>query len=160
MSSKSGHDFPGRQSQSVGPGMELSTSMQSTVNAISPLVDKLMMVIKGCRCIAEQEEEVEVALREALANAVLHGNHQDAGKRVHIRCRIQFDGELSIVVKDEGSGFDPTNLPDPIDIANIRSSHGRGIYLMRALMDDVRFEHGGTEVHMRKNLSRRNGNHR
>jgi len=87
--------------------VELSISMRSNVNAISPLVDKLMVVIKGCNCVPEQEEEVEVALREALANAVLHGNHQNAGKRVYIRCRIQF-GELLIIVKDEGTGFDPT----------------------------------------------------
>lgn len=135
--------------------------MRSAVDAISPLVDNLMMVIKGCLCAAvEQEEDVEMALREALANAVLHGNHQDAGKRVYVRCRLQLDGELSIIVKDEGTGFDPNNLANPIDIANLTSTHGRGIYLMRALMDDVRFEQGGTEIHMRKSLSRCNGNHR
>jgi serine/threonine-protein kinase RsbW len=134
--------------------------MRSAVNAISPLVDNLMMVIKGWRGVAEQQEDVEVALHEALANAVLHGNHQDAEKRVYIRCRLELDGELSIIIKDEGTGFDPTSLADPIDTANITSTHGRGIHLMRSLMDDVRFEQGGTEVHMRKSLLHRNGNHR
>ena len=108
-----------------------------------------MILIKNCHCVAGQEEDVEVALREALANAVLHGNQQNICKRVFIRCHIQF-GELSIIVQDEGTGFDPTNLPDPTDIANISSTHGRGIYLMRALMDEVRFEQGGREVHLRK----------
>jgi anti-sigma regulatory factor (Ser/Thr protein kinase) len=60
--------------------MDLSISIQSDVKAISPLVDKLMMIVRGCRCVPEQEEEIEVALREALANAVLHGNRQNAGK--------------------------------------------------------------------------------
>jgi len=152
MSSESDHNSLASQSQSVGPNVELSISMPSHVNAISPLVDKLMMVIKGCHCVPEQEEEVEVALREALANAVLHGNRQNAGKRVYIRCRIQM-GEISIIVKDEGTRFDPSNLADPTAVANIYSTHGRGIYLMRALMDDVHFEQGGTEVHLRKRSS-------
>ena len=155
MSSQSGHNSLASQSQSVGSNMELSISIRSDVNSISPLVDKLMMIIKGCNCVPEQEEEVEVAVREALANAVVHGNQQNAGKRVYIRCRIQF-GELLIIVKDEGTGFDPTNLADPTDVANINSTHGRGIYLMRALMDDVQFEQGGTEVHLRKSSSNRN----
>ena len=151
MSSQSGHNSLASQSQSAGPNVDLLISIQSDVKAISPLVDKLMMIIRGCRCVPEQEEEVELALREALANAVLHGNHQNAGKRVYIRCRIRF-GELLIIVKDEGTGFDPTNLADPTHAANIKSTHGRGIYLMRALMDDVQFEQGGTEVHLRKSF--------
>ena len=53
------------------------------------------------------ECDVEIALREALANAVLHGNRQDAEKKVQINCRIQFGGEVSIIIKDEGKGFDP-----------------------------------------------------
>jgi len=161
MSSKPVHNFRGRQSQSVAPSMEISTCMRSAADAISPLVDNMMMVIKGCcPCAAEQEEDVEMALREALANAVLHGNQQDAGKRVYVHCRLELCGELSVIIRDEGTGFDPNNLADPVDSANLTSTHGRGIYLMRALMDDVRFEQGGTEVHMRKSLSRRNGNHR
>jgi serine/threonine-protein kinase RsbW len=93
-----------------------------------------------------------VALREALVNAVLHGNQQNVWKRVSIHCCIHF-GELSIIAKDEGTGFDPTNLADPTDIANINSTRGRGIYLMRALMDEVRFEQGAREVHLRKSCN-------
>ena len=151
MSSQSGHNSLASQSLSAGPNVDLLISIQSDVKAISPLVDKLMMIIRGCRCVPEQEEEVEVALREALANAVLHGNHQNAGKRVYIRCGIRF-GELLIIVKDEGTGFDPTNLADPTHVPNLKSTHGRGIYLMRSLMDDVHFEQGGTEVHLRKSF--------
>ena len=124
MSSQSGHNSLASQSESAGPNVDLSISIQSDVKAISPLVDKLMMIIRACSCVPEQEEEVEVALREALANAVLHGNHRNAGKRVYLRCHIQF-GELSIIVKDEGTGFDPTNLADPTHAANIKSAHGR-----------------------------------
>ena len=59
-------------------------------------------------------------------------------------------GEVSIIVRDEGKGFDPAKVPDPTAIDNIESEHGRSIYLMRALMDEIRFEQGGTELHMRK----------
>jgi len=113
-----------------------------------------MTMIQECNCVLGDERNVEIALREALANAVLHGNRQDAEKKIQVNCRIQFGGEVSIVVKDEGDGFDPNKLPDPTAIVNIESEHGRGIYLMRALMDEVHFEQGGTEVHMRKGSSR------
>jgi serine/threonine-protein kinase RsbW len=114
-----------------------------------------MALIRQCQCVPRRRHEVELALREALANAVLHGNRQDTGKKVYVCCCIQFSGELSIIVKDEGTGFDHTQLPVPTDVENIKFAHGRGMYLMKALMDDVRFEQGGTEVHMRIRLSRR-----
>ena len=116
-----------------------------------------MTMIQECNCVTGHERDVEIALREALTNAVLHGNHQDAEKQIQISCRIQFGGELSIIVKDEGKGFDPSKVPDPTVIPNLDSEHGRGIYLMRALMDEVHFEQGGAEVHMRKGSS---GGHR
>ena len=152
MSLQPGHDSLAGHSQLAGSDFEFSTSIRSDISAISPLVDELMILVKPCHCAAGQEEEVEVALRQALANAVLPGNQQNAWKRVSIRCRIHF-GELSIIVKDEGTGFDHTNLADPTDIANINSTHGRGIYLMRALMDEVRFEQGGSEVRLRKSCN-------
>jgi serine/threonine-protein kinase RsbW len=138
----------------AGPNAALSITMRSEINAISGAVDWLMTMIQECNCVLGDERNVEIALREALANAVLHGNHQDAEKKVQVNCRIQFGGEVSIVVKDEGDGFDPNKVPDPTAIVNLGSEHGRGIYLMRALMDEVHFEQGGAEVHMRKGSSR------
>jgi len=88
-------------------------------------------------------------LREALANAIIHGNHENPQKHVHVRCRCNPD-ELSIAVKDEGRGFDIDKMADPIVPESIGSVHGRGIYLMKALMDEVHFEEGGVVVHMRK----------
>ena len=138
----------------AGPNAALSITMRSEINAISGAVDWLMTMIQECNCVTGHERDVEIALREALTNAVLHGNHQDAEKQIQICCRIQFGGELSIIVKDEGKGFDPSKVPDPTVIPNLDSEHGRGIYLMRALMDEVHFEQGGAEVHMRKGSSR------
>ena len=131
------------------PHVALECSLPSEVTAISPFVDSLMPLLRTCGCVLEGESDVEVALREALANAIVHGNHEDRRKYVHVTCRCDPD-EVSIAVKDEGKGFDVNNVPDPTALENIGSVHGRGILVMKALMDEVRFEEGGVVVHMRK----------
>ena len=130
-----------------GPCIDLERSLPSEVGSISPFVDRLMLLIR--KCVPDGESEVEIALREALANAIIHGNHENPGKHVHVRFRCNPD-EVSIAVKDEGRGFDLNEMPDPTAPENIGSCHGRGIYLMKAFMDEVRFEEGGVVVHMRK----------
>jgi serine/threonine-protein kinase RsbW len=134
-----------------GPHIALECSLPSEVTAISPFVDKLMPLLRNCSCVPEGVSDVEIALREALANAIIHGNHEDRRKHVHVTCRCEPD-EVSIVVKDEGSGFDINTVPDPTARENIGSVHGRGILVMKALMDEVRFEEGGIVVHMRKSV--------
>ena len=131
------------------PCLELERSLPSEVAAISPFVDRLMVLFRKCGCASQAESDVEIALREALANAIIHGNHQDPRKHVYVRCRCKPD-EVSIAVKDEGRGFDINTITDPTGPENIGSVHGRGIYLMKAVMDEVRFEEGGVVVHMRK----------
>jgi serine/threonine-protein kinase RsbW len=131
------------------PCIELERSLPSEVAAISPFVDNIMLLFRKCGCVSEGESEVEIALREALANAIIHGNHENPQKHVHVRCRCKPD-EVSIAVKDEGRGFDINKMADPTVPESIGSVHGRGIYLMKALMDEVRFEEGGVVVHMRK----------
>lgn len=132
-----------------GPHIALECSLPSEVTAISPFVDKLMLLLRNCGCASEGVSDVEIALREALANAIIHGNHEDRRKHVHVTCRCD-PGAVSIDVKDEGRGFDINNVPDPTAPQNLGSVHGRGIHVMKALMDEVRFEEGGVVVHMRK----------
>ena len=136
-----------------GPHLALECSLPSEVAVISPFVDKLMPLLTNCGCVPEGVSDVEIALREALANAIIHGNHEDHRKHVHVTCRCEPD-EVSIAVKDEGKGFDTNNLPDPTAPENIGSVHGRGIHVMKSLMDEVRFEEGGVVVHMRKERRR------
>ena len=112
-----------------------------------------MLLIKRSQCARGHEMDIEIALREALANAAVHGNHEDPEKRVHVRCRCKAEEEVSIVVQDEGQGFDPDAVPDPTSPEAIESSHGRGIYLMKSLMDEVHFDHGGAAVHMSRKSS-------
>jgi len=140
-----------------GPCLELERSLPSKVAAISPFVDRLMLLFRKCGCVSEGESEVEIALREALANAIIHGNHENSGKHVHVRCRCE-PSEISIAVKDEGRGFDIDTIPDPTAPENQGSIHGRGIYLMKALMDEVRFEEDGVVVHMRKSTGKAGAN--
>jgi len=96
------------------------------------------------------EADIEMALREALANAVIHGNGENSCKRIYVECRCYMDGEVSITVRDEGKGFDSSAVLDPTLLENLLFTHGRGIYLMKALMDEVSFEEGGAVVIMRK----------
>ena len=99
--------------------------------------------------------DIEIALREAIVNAVIHGNAEAAEKRVCVSCGCTIDGEISITVRDEGQGFDVDEVPDPTTPENRLSTHGRGINLMQILMDEVSFEQGGTVVHMRKKANGR-----
>jgi serine/threonine-protein kinase RsbW len=105
-------------------------------------------------CQDGSEIELEVALVEAVANAVIHGNRKDPQKRVYITCRCSMDGEVLLTIRDEGQGFDCHAVPDPLKQENLLLPHGRGIRLLQALMDEVEFEEGGTVVRMRKRLRR------
>jgi serine/threonine-protein kinase RsbW len=80
----------------------------------------------------------------------VHGNKEDPYKWVHITLRCSINGEVTIAIRDEGAGFDIGSVPDPTTPEHLLSRHGRGIFLMRALMDEVSFASGGTVVHMRK----------
>jgi serine/threonine-protein kinase RsbW len=139
--------FAGR---GVGSLLEIDAWIPSEVSAISPLVERLMRLIEGSRCVAGEEHAVQLALREALNNAVVHGNRLDAHKLVHVRCRCKVGKGISITVSDQGQGFDPRAVPDPLSVDNLEAEHGRGIHLMKLAMDEVSFEQRGAEVHMWK----------
>jgi anti-sigma regulatory factor (Ser/Thr protein kinase) len=97
--------------------------------------------------------QVELAIQEALANAIRHGCKNDATKRV--QCSVAFDaaGDLVIVVRDPGPGFDVKAVPNPLDEANRLKPSGRGVFLINELMDTVEFAEEGRQVLMRKRRS-------
>ena len=125
-------------------------TLPAEVAAIQPVVDRIMAVVKDSGCGNGHEIDIEIALFEALANAIRHGCANDPTKTV--QCCVACDQErgMLIVVRDPGPGFDPESVPSPLTAQNIYRHHGRGIYLINQLMDEVRFEKGGTEIHMRK----------
>lgn len=142
---------PSRKS-SFSSVLEIDTWMPSEIQAISPLVERLMLLFEGSQCVLGAEFNVEMALREALGNAVIHGNHEHPGAKIHVRCRCWPGKEISIIVTDEGKGFDFRKRAGDGLISGALSERGRGILLMKAYMDHVHFERGGSEVHMRKLL--------
>jgi serine/threonine-protein kinase RsbW len=137
-----------------GSLLKVDAWIPSEVKAISPLVDRLMRLIEESHCIPGEESAVELALSEALSNAVIHGNRLDARKLVHVRGRCKVGNGISLIVSDQGQGFDASTIPDPVAVENLEAEHGRGIHLMKWAMDRVSFEQGGTEVHMCKRLAR------
>ena len=135
--------------------LELEAWMPSETGAISPTVEQLMRLIEPWRCIVGDESVVELALREALNNAVVHGNGMDPNKLVEIRCRCERGKGVWLIVRDQGRGFDPSTVPNPLTPQGLVAEHGRGIHLIKLLMDEVSFKRGGSEVHMRKGPMRK-----
>jgi serine/threonine-protein kinase RsbW len=119
-------------------------------DSISPLVESVMAAARSTHIGDDKELEIETSLREALANAIKHGCSADPSKCV--RCTVAFEqpGSILIVVSDPGNGFDPSHLPDPTSNEHLFDNHGRGIFLINKLMDEVKFEKNGTEIHMKK----------
>jgi len=95
---------------------------------------------------------LDMAIREAVTNAVLHGNKQDESKEVHVDIKSSPEA-IEISVHDEGQGFNPTEVPDPTAAENIMKTSGRGIFFMRNFVDEVEWlirPEGGTTVKMIK----------
>jgi len=128
----------------------LDVTIPADVNAISPVVDGVLQIAKEMKCAEGHEGEVEIALREALANAILHGCDGDASKKIGCCVACEGSSEIVIIVRDPGEGFKPESVPSPLSKDNLYSQHGRGIYLINQLMDEVRFKARGTEIQMKK----------
>ena len=103
----------------------------------------------------ETSQSIGTAVREAVANAIQHGNSMDPDKHVRVECCL--DGnEVVIQVRDQGNGFDPKQVPDPLDPDNLMRPNGRGIFFMKKFMDDIQYSFesdGGTVVTMRKRVT-------
>jgi serine/threonine-protein kinase RsbW len=125
------------------PFSELRQALPSKVAAISAFVEQLMRFILKFRSADGTETDIEMALHEALANAMIHCNGENPCKRVYLTCRCYMDGEVSITVRDQGRGFDRIAVLNPTLRRNLLLAHGRGIYLMKTLMGEVSFEEGG-----------------
>lgn len=131
--------------------LRLETVIDARTDAIPPIVESIMTMVTSMGCAAGKEHDVEIALFEALGNAVVHGCRNDSKKKVECCVACDESRGMLIVIRDPGPGFDPKDIPSPIHGQNIFSTHGRGIFLINQLVDDVHYEKGGTEIHMRVN---------
>jgi serine/threonine-protein kinase RsbW len=126
------------------------------------MVDLVQVLSDRMSQLAAFDEDVihwvGVAVRESVINAIKHGNRNDAAKHVFVEFETHETAvpELSIRVRDEGAGFDPEEVADPLAPENLLKSSGRGIFLIRNFMDDVRLQRapeGGMEIRMVKRVT-------
>jgi serine/threonine-protein kinase RsbW len=121
--------------------------MESRLGLVPVMVEKLRSDPELRSRIEGREAAFCVAVSEALANAVTHGNRNDPSRKVYVRCTFEPDA-VWIVIRDEGAGFNPEEVPAP---KNIGEDRNRGIPLMRSCMDEIQFRNHGTEIYMRMN---------
>jgi len=120
----------------------------AVVDSIAPIVETVSDLARR-ELSHGKEMEIALALQEALANAVVHGSSCDSAKIVE--CWVAHgEGGILIAVRDSGPGFNAGEIPDPLAQQQLGSDHGRGIHMIRQLMDDVHFLRNGAEIHMRK----------
>ena len=130
--------------------LRVRVTLAADRKAVDPVVAQVMDAVREMKCANGKEEAIELALQEALANAVVHGAKEDPSKIVE--CIVACDKQrgILIVVRDPGEGFDPKTIPSCTMGENLYSNHGRGIFLINQLMDEVQFRKNGTEIHMVK----------
>jgi len=126
--------------------LRLRLRLPSTKRGLRTGVSRAMRLLCASGLPPALKTDLEIVLHEALANAVEHGNHRRRGARVFLRCYAAPSSGSVILVRDEGEGFDPEKVPDPRAGDRLELHHGRGLLLMRALMDHVVYRRGGTEV--------------
>ena len=132
---------------------QVSYTFESTLETINHAEEQATKVATAAGFSEDDVMSIAMAVREAAVNAVLHGNAYDPGKKVTLAFDQGEDG-LTIVVRDQGKGVDVDSIPDPLAPENLMKQSGRGIFLMRSLMDEVQIKASetGTEVKLIKHF--------
>ncbi len=126
--------------------------LPSHIEAVADAAAAVANFAQNCGVGEEAAFAIDIAVREAVTNAIVHANKKDETKSVELSFSC-VGHVLEIEVKDQGRGFDPASVPDPTEPANLLKTSGRGIFLMRNFMDEVRWSaraEGGTTLHMAK----------
>lgn len=129
---------------------ELNLVIPATPASIPAVSEGVRQLLQGKGWSDDELMPVELALDEALANAIRHGCKNDPTKQVQCVVSTDAKGEVVIVVRDPGPGFDVAKVPDPLAAPNLLKPSGRGVYLINQLMDKVEFADGGRELVMQK----------
>ncbi len=130
------------------------TTLGSTLDSVDEAEALATREAKKAGFDEDEQAQIGMAVRECMVNAVVHGNRYNGKKKVHLEIDRSPES-LAFVIRDEGEGFDPSSIPDPLAPENLMRQSGRGILLIRAFMDEVDLHPGpggGTEVRLVKNL--------
>jgi len=133
--------------------MRVSYRLESTLESVNQAEEVATHIASKAGFDEDEVARISMAVREAAVNAVLHGNAYDPNKKVTVGFE-NTDGTLVITVSDEGKGLDLANVPDPLAPENLLKQSGRGIFLIRSFMDEVRIRslEPGTEITMIKHV--------
>ena len=131
--------------------MEKSIFIESKIENINKIERLIDEVSEEARINSEIYGKMLIATVEAVNNAIVHGNKEDESKMVKVDVNVEND-YVSIFIEDDGPGFNFYNVPDPTTPENIENIHGRGVYLMKHLADDVIFHGNGNKVEIRFNI--------
>ena len=130
--------------------LRVRVTLAADRKSVEPVVAQVMQAVRDLNCVNGKEDAIELSLQEALANAVVHGAKEDPSKTVECLVACEEQRGILIIVRDPGPGFDPGAIPSCTLGENLYSNHGRGIFLINQLMDEVKFLKNGTEIHMVK----------
>ena len=131
-------------------------TLDSTLDSVNMVEQTAEQLATKAGFSDEDLHKITMSVREAAVNAVLHGNAYDPGKKITVAYETTPE-KLAITISDEGSGMDPESLPDPLAEENLLKTSGRGIFLIRSFMDEVKIRdlHPGTEIVLIKRMSQK-----
>jgi serine/threonine-protein kinase RsbW len=124
-------------------------SFPSDMNIAHDLIEQVMEQVRLSGWSNKEEFAVNMALEEALINAIQHGNDSDPEKQVHFSCRLN-DRRIYVRVEDNGSGFNPNAVPDPTDPEHIMIASGRGVLLIKSFVSHVQWNDAGNIIEFEK----------
>ena len=133
----------------------VSYTLDSTLDSVNHAEIKAQEMAAKAGFSEDDQYNIAMAVREASVNAVLHGNGRDPAKKFFVVYEATVEA-LVITITDQGQGLDPSLIPDPLAPENLMKGSGRGIFLIRAFMDEVRFRNvaPGTEITLIKHVGR------
>ena len=145
------HSTDGRGALTDSTSNRSSMTLESDLSSVEPVETRAEQMAREAGFDEDTASQIAMIAREAVINAILHGNKKDPAKQVRVSFELS-DEALRITIADQGAGLDPDAVPDPCAPENILRSSGRGIFLMRAIMDEVHFHqlNPGTEIELVK----------
>ena len=147
-----GSDFAEFTAPVPPPVVQGDIRITGGLKPVQQLAEQILRAAMEMGCGSRDALHTHLALEEALANAVKHGNKYDSKKTVHVKYEVDAEGMVA-TIQDEGEGFDQSAIPDPTDEENLDRPNGRGVFLMDQFMDSVDYNDIGNRVTLRKTWS-------